>query len=343
MILATLNFTLLFFIFLSIALYFTIYYKRSLIGKKIGTNDIPDNIRKIHKNITPRTAGYSLALLLFSVLLFNLFFKFIDNDYNYIILLALIAFFIGLYDDKYNLSPSKKIFFLLILSLIATLSSEDLIISIIYIETFNTIFYLKEFSIPFTIICIILFANSMNLVDGINGLAVSLFLNFFFYIILFYQNENINFLLSITLVNLILIFFHNYKGKHFLGDAGTLMIAVFLSLIIIKANNVSIANTSQKLSAEQILILFLIPGIDMLRLFLLRILIKKNPFLPDRSHFHHYLLNKINLKETIIFYLLLINIPFIISFLEIFYPVYIISFTIIIFIVLIKIFKTKQY
>ena len=37
----------------------------------------------------------------------------------------------------------------------------------------------------------------------------------------------------------------------------------------------------------------MVPGVDMFRLFLMRILSKKNPFSPDRNHIHHLLLNKI--------------------------------------------------
>ena len=42
-----------------------------------------------------------------------------------------------------------------------------------------------------------------------------------------------------------------------------------------------------------------LPGIDMIRLFFIRIKNKKNPFSPDRNHLHHKLLKKFGYKYTI--------------------------------------------
>ena len=60
---------LIFFIFLSIVFYLLIYFNRSVIGNTLKTNDNPDYNRKIHKNITPRTAIYSFAIILLLVML----------------------------------------------------------------------------------------------------------------------------------------------------------------------------------------------------------------------------------------------------------------------------------
>ena len=42
-------------------------------------------------------------------------------------------------------------------------------------------------------------------------------------------------------------------------------------------------------SVEEIFILLMLPGIDMFRLFIERLINKQNPFKPDRNHFHHLL------------------------------------------------------
>ena len=44
----------------------------------------------------------------------------------------------------------------------------------------------------------------------------------------------------------------------------------------------------------------ILPGFDMLRLFLQRIFNKTSPFNPDRNHLHHILLKKLNYNKTII-------------------------------------------
>ena len=56
----------------------------------------------------------------------------------------------------------------------------------------------------------------------------------------------------------------------------------------------------------------LIPGIDMLRLFFIRILKGKNPFSSDNQHLHHLYLNKYSKSTTIIFIQMHIFIPILI-------------------------------
>ena len=46
----------------------------------------------------------------------------------------------------------------------------------------------------------------------------------------------------------------------------------------------------------------MIPGLDMLRLFIERLLQKKNPLKPDRNHFHHLLLNRFQRYNVLIIY-----------------------------------------
>ena len=53
----------------------------------------------------------------------------------------------------------------------------------------------------------------------------------------------------------------------------------------------------------------MIPGLDMFRLFLVRIINKKNPFAGDLNHFHHLLIKKFSLKASLFIYMTLIVWP----------------------------------
>lgn len=342
MILDVFNFELIIFFTLSTIVYFYIYLNRIKIGNKLKTNDIPDHKRKIHKEITPRTGAYSLAIILLLILIYNLIEGFLDKDFNLIIVVSLFAFIIGLVDDAKELNALKKIILLTIISFIAIFLSENLTITKIYLKTFDTFFYFNQFSIFFTLLCILLLTNAMNLVDGINGIAISLFFIFFLYTSKIYQIKDVTFISFFIIFNLIIIFYHNYHGKHFLGDAGTLMLSTLLSLIIIKSNNHIIENPSYKYSAEHIFIIFIIPGLDMLRLFVKRSLLKKNPFSADKNHLHHYLINRFGLKSSLILYILIVNIPILLSYFNIFEQSHIILFTIATFFVAIKYLKTTS-
>jgi len=96
----------------------------------------------------------------------------------------------------------------------------------------------------------------------------------------------------------IFIFF-NIKNKIFLGDSGVYLSSSILSYILIRGYYIS-----GILSPEIILIILLLPGIDMLRIFFERVLNKKNPFLGDRNHLHHLLQKKLSNTKIIFFFII---------------------------------------
>ena len=96
------NFTIL--TALSIFLYFIIYIFRKKISEKLKVVDEPNEIRKIHKIPTPKTGSYSIALLFFFYIIFNLIYKKFDQNINPIIIGSLLIFIVGFVDDKYKLN-----------------------------------------------------------------------------------------------------------------------------------------------------------------------------------------------------------------------------------------------
>ena len=79
----------------------------------------------------------------------------------------------------------------------------------------------------------------------------------------------------------------------------------------------------EKISVEEIFLVLMIPGIDMLRLFVIRIINKKNPFKADQNHLHHYLIKNFELNKSLIIYCLLLILP-IISYKVTYIPSYLI-------------------
>ena len=92
----------------------------------------------------------------------------------------------------------------------------------------------------------------------------------------------------------------------FLGDSGTLFISYLIAMIVISEHNIM-----KNLSISEIILLMILPGIDMLRLFVKRILSKKNPFLGDRNHIHHLLFDKFGLLKTNLILISLTTFPLI--------------------------------
>ena len=127
-------------------------------------------------------------------------------------------------------------------------------------------------------------------------------------VILFFILNKIFFHLSFFLLFPIVTFLYlNFCNKTFLGDSGTYILGFIISYIIIKQYNYS----SQKISIEEIFTLMMIPGIDMLRLFIQRLSKLNNPFVADRNHIHHLLQQNLEPKYVFCIIQLLIFLPII--------------------------------
>ena len=271
-----------------------IFFNNDKIASLLKLYDKPDNIRKIHKSNVPLTGGVIILLNIFIVLIF-LFTNdsylqkievFFDKKNLIIFLLSILLFFsIGFFDDKYGISANKKFLTMIIFLIPIVIYSEGLLISQIRVSFLNIEYVLSSYvSIFWTILCFLLFINAMNMFDGINyqvGLF-SVYICIFFlinsyFIILFI-------LIIISLLNFLLL---NHKNKAFLGDNGSYLLAFLFSYFFIKIYNQEIY-----IQSDHIFLIMIIPGIDLIRLFVNRIFKGYHPFRPDRNHLHHILLRK---------------------------------------------------
>ena len=301
---------------LSILIFIWVYKLRKKLGLALNVNDIPNEKRKIHKYPTPKTGSYSIFITLIIFLLIELFFFQIDKSFNFIVIGSILFFIVGFFDDKFNLSPTIRIFLGIFIILLITILDKYFIISQFYLSSFDTFFYLNNFSLIFTTLCILCLINSLNFSDGINGLACGLVFFWLIYILFIYKDYidiNIFCLVTIILSNLILIFYFNIKGHHFLGDAGSLMTSSFVAFLIIFLHNQKLNDPGPQDSAESILIIFLIPFLDMLRLLISRTFRKESPAKGDNDHLHHYLITKFSIINSLIIYFLLVNVPIVVS------------------------------
>lgn len=209
------------------------------------------------------------------------------------------------------MSPNVKFILSALILFIGLNLDKSLIINEIYFYSLNKKIYLSYFSLPFTILCILLLINALNMSDGINSLATGII---FIWILggLIHNFFNENFIFLIFLIFLIFIFVMIYKTKFFLGDSGTMFLSTFIGFVIINSHNSTISNN--QIPADLIFIILMFPGYDMLRLFIIRLKNKKNPFKGDLGHLHHYLMKRFNLKKSLIIYLTLSILPIVVSF-----------------------------
>ena len=317
------NNNLILFLIVSLIINFSVANYSWQISKILGLIDKPDSSRKHHKKVTPLIASLSIVFFLIFILIYDLIENFIINkDFIIIFVSSITVFAVGVLDDRIDLSPLIKIILLSIISYLSIILSENLTVTKFYISTYDTFFNLEYFSIFFTILCILTLINSFNLIDGINGLSIGVMIIWFLsYLVLynyqleFFTNDSSRILLLIIIINLFIIFVYNIRNTYFLGDSGTLFLSYLFGMLIIKATNENYAvGVGTFISAEQLIILFFIPFVDMVRVMLSRIKNKKNPFYGDRNHLHHYILNYTNNKNlTILIYFFYVLVPIFLS------------------------------
>ncbi|MAV82474.1 MAG: hypothetical protein CMI90_03295 [Pelagibacteraceae bacterium] len=304
-----LHITLLFFIGLNLILILN-FSKFKLFHYNI---DKPDNLRKLHLKPTPLAGG---LILLINILIYwilanisndilkdDIFFQNIKS-LNIFILIVLSIFSLGFIDDKLNLKANTKFFFLLIIVLSLLFLDKNLILENIIFSFYKKDLALNELSIFFSVFCFIVFINAFNMFDGIN-LQSSSYSLFIFLNILFFYNS---LFIKILIIALLAFSYLNLKNKTFLGDSGSLLLAFIISYFFIKLYNFNYIEF-----ADQICLYMIIPGLDLVRLFIVRIYNKKNPLSSDRLHLHHLLISRFSLTKTLFTIHFLIFIPVILG------------------------------
>jgi UDP-GlcNAc:undecaprenyl-phosphate GlcNAc-1-phosphate transferase len=298
-----------------IAFNFLLFLFQKKIDLIINVYDKPDKIRKLHRNLVPLTGGLYLILNILFIVLVDFilnekifFFKelFFYNRIYFSLISGIILFFLlGLFDDKKAINANLKLVIQFIIIFIILLLDPNLKIEFLRLSFVDQIFYLNEFSLFFTIFCLLLFINAFNMFDGINGQSG---LYFFVCLLVFYLTSQKTIFL-LLMINLAFFLYKNIKNKIFLGNSGSYLISFLISFYFIKFYNVDLI-----IFADFIFLVMLIPGIDMLRVSFLRISKGINPFFPDRRHLHHILLKKFNQNSVVLLIFLLILIPVIINY-----------------------------
>ena len=282
----------------------------------------PVNKRSSHSNKATRSGGAAIFLTL--CFCYGLGRAFLNLDINLFSLIACcFVALIGFIDDLFDVYYVEK-FALQIFAGIILIQSD------VYINNFHGIFGVYEISeLTSYIISLFVFlviTNSLNLIDGIDGLTGLISLKFFIAIsvIIYFTDTNIYAFAvnkesmlsySLTLIGALIGFLiFNYKSekKVFLGDFGSLLIGSIITYFIfsiLHSENQIITDNWVNRSLIAVLLL-IYPLADTLRVYILRAKSGNSPFLPDRMHLHHKLIDKgySHVKASILIALLSITV-----------------------------------
>jgi len=283
---------------------------RDKISSFVGANDNPGH-RKIHKFPVPLIGGVLIyCYLIVTCLLYFLVFKdnllldlniFSINNLIFLNLIIFLVFFIGIIDDKFELTNVKKLFLLSVMISLICYQDKTLIpTNFEFSFDWNIVINNLSKIIIFTII--IAFIISMNLFDGVNLQSGIFYLINFFFLSIYLNNINIIFIFCFPVLFFLYL---NYKNKCFLGDSGSNLLSFILIYLLIKSSLYSVST----LYFDQIILFIFLPCLDSLRLFIYRIWVFGDPFKADMEHFHHILLRKYKFNYFILISSCMILLP----------------------------------
>lgn len=280
-----------------------------VISHKKRLYDVPD-ARKVYTMPVPRLGGLSffpvILMSMFLVIGFRLYFWDVNVSglsfnmlYEYLFLFVgmTLLYLVGVYDDLVGVGYRYKFAVQIAAAFLLVLSGN-------WFDSFGGLFGIYSvpvwIGVPFTVFIVVYITNAINLIDGIDGLASGLccIALSVLSVIFFLRGQYVYALLAICTLGILMPFWcYNVFGnanrghKLFMGDAGSLTLGYVISFLII---HMSVTNeVSPTLSNPYMVIAFstvLVPLLDVIRVVLHRLREHKNPFLPDKNHFHHKLL-----------------------------------------------------
>ncbi len=279
------------------------------IAKEKKLVDLPNN-RKVHITPIPSLGGvgifggFALGCLICTSFSHT-------PEFQFFLAAVLVVFFFGLKDDILIISPVKKLFGQLMAAFLVVYKGG------LRFSDFYGVFDLNisnpVYGFILTFFTVIVIMNAFNLIDGIDGLAaslglmVSVFLGLYFLKTGFISYAVLSFSLTGSLAAFLIFNFH--PAKIFMGDVGSQLIGLVSSILVVKFIIVAPANPVWSVSISPALgiSILIIPLLDTLRVFTIRIWNKKSPFVADRIHIHHILLDKGLSHRNITFSLLAFN------------------------------------
>ena len=218
--------------------------------------DNPD-ARKLQRTPVPVLGG--VAVFFGVVIAIGCMSSVVDCSGLPVVIMAMMAMlYTGTMDDILSLSPGLRFVIEIVVVLLL------IFVGGYCIDDFHGLWNIGRFSywcaVPLTVVAAVGIINAINLVDGVNGL----------------------------------FFLHNVFGKTskmFIGDGGTLVMGVVMSVFVIAIlqNGSRVAayvNPNVGLVPFTLAVLS-VPVFDTLRVMSTRILKGTSPFRPDKTHLHH--------------------------------------------------------
>lgn len=255
------------------------------LANKTGAMDAPDE-RKVHSKPIPRIGGLAIYFAFIVAALFT-----VDLTKEVVGLLtgATVILVVGIIDDFKSLPAKVKLMGQIIAAVVLVLF--DVRIDCIT-NPFGDMFFLSEYlAIPITIFWIVGLTNTVNLIDGLDGLAagVSTIAAITILLVALQQGFLLVAVLTAALAGAAMGFLqYNFNpAKIFMGDTGSMFLGYMLA-------GISVLGAVKSAATIALIVPILALGLPILdtTFAIIRRYLNGTPiFKPDRGHLHHRLLD----------------------------------------------------
>lgn len=289
--------------------------------------DIP-NTRKIHKNAIPRLGGLSFLPSMLLAFLCVLFVMNGSDGYErvtmniwslYFMVSLLLIYGLGMIDDFIGLGAVQKFAVQIIAASLLPLAG-------LYLNDLYGLFGINDIpywiGAPLTVFVIVFVSNTINLIDGIDGLSACITFIALTGFLICFAREGL--WLYATLIGglmgvLIPFLYFNLFGdasknrKIFMGDSGSLTLGFIMGFLTVKfaMDNPNVM-PFRKDSLLLAFTLLLVPVFDTTRVILVRILHHQPIFRSDKNHIHHKLMRTGLSQRQTLFTILVMDLAFIV-------------------------------
>ncbi len=280
------------------------YFKILHIAKDKGLVDNPD-ARKLQKEPIPVMGGIAVFFgIAFGMLVGYTAGGIVGAEFSTLMMPVVCAMvvmlYIGAMDDIMGLTPRAR-FVIEIVTILGLIYASGGCI-----DTFHGLWGIETFSwwlaVPLTVFAGVGIINAVNMVDGVNGLSSSLcMLCSVLYGIVFMRAGDVsNAVLAFSAAAALIPFMiHNVFGlrsRMFIGDAGTMVMGLLMTWFTIcmlrSDSTVVYYNSARNVNMIAFALAVLcVPVFDTIRVMTARIIHKKSPFHPDKTHLHHVFVN----------------------------------------------------
>lgn len=267
-------------------------------AQKVGAIDVPNEARRVHDHPIPRLGGLAIFLgFIISVLLF----ADINPKVQGVLLGCVLIVATGVVDDIVSLNAWVKLLLQILAAVVAVLHGvriEVLMNPAFWSATEHLI--LGGWSIPVTIIWIVAITNSVNLIDGLDGLAVgvsTISSVTMLVIALLVADGNVALILAALAGACVGFMPYNLNpAKIFMGDTGALLLGYVLATVSV----LGFFKFYAVVSFAVPLLALAVPLLDTIFAVIRRLIHGQSPFHADRGHFHHRLMDMgLNQKQAV--------------------------------------------